>query len=146
MVFSIVGGIVLPERAGEEDERNGDVSPVDWFTLPRMYRIVLACKGVPANVGAVAARDITEEFTHRPWHQNVRCEWDGARLVLQGEHDFDSNGLALLDEFSDAISASIADGFDGGIEVVSVSHLPTDAPNELISRFLTNRPCTFRIA
>ena len=26
-----------------------------------MYRIVLACKGVPANVEAVAARDITEE-------------------------------------------------------------------------------------
>lgn len=109
-------------------ECNRDVSPVDWFTLPHMYRIVLACKGVPANVGAVAARDITEEFTHRPWHQNVRCEWDGSRLILQAENDFDSNGLALLDEFSDAISASIADGFDGGIEVVSVSHLPTDAP------------------
>ncbi len=27
-----------------------------------MYRIVLACKGVPADVGEVAARDITEEF------------------------------------------------------------------------------------
>jgi hypothetical protein len=64
----------------------------------------------------------------RPWHQNVRCEWDGSRLMLQAENDFDSNGLALLDEFSDAISASIADGFDGGIEVVSVSHQPTDAP------------------
>jgi hypothetical protein len=86
-----------------------------------MYRIVVACNGVPANVGAAAVRDITEEFTHRPWHQNVRCEWDGSRLMLQAENDFDSNGLALLDEFSDAISASIADGFDGGIEVVSVS-------------------------
>jgi len=95
-----------------------------------MYRIVLACKGVHANVGAVAARDITEEFTHRPWHQNVRCEWDGSRLMLLAENDFDSDGLALLDEFSDAISASIADGFNGGIEVVSVSHLPTDAPSE----------------
>ena len=95
---------------------------------PRTYRIVLACRVVPAAVGAVAARDITEEFTHRPWHQNVRCEWDGSRLMLQSENDFDSNGLALLDEFSDPISASIADGFDGGIEVVSVSHLPTDAP------------------
>jgi len=98
-----------------------------------MYRIVLACKGVPANVGAVAARDITEEFTHRSWHQNVRCEWDGSRLMLQAENDFDSNGLTLLDEFSDAISASIADGFDGGIEVVSVSHLRTDAPTNRVS-------------
>jgi hypothetical protein len=48
--------------------------------------------------------------------------------MLQAENDYDSNGLALLDEFSDAISASIADGFDGGIEVVSVSHQPTNAP------------------
>jgi hypothetical protein len=95
---------------------------------PRMYRIVLACKGVPAAVGAVAACDITEEFIHRPWHQNVRCEWDGFRLILQAENDYDSNGLALLDEFSDALSASIADGFDGGIDVVSVSQLPTDSP------------------
>ena len=92
-----------------------------------MYRIVLACKCVPADVGAVAARDITEEFTHRPWHQNVHCDWDGSRLILQADNDFDSNGLALLDEFSDATSASITDGFDGGIDVVSVSPLPTDA-------------------
>ena len=93
-----------------------------------MYRIVLACKGVPVDVGPAAAHDIAEEFVHRPWHQNARCEWDGARLILQAENDFDSNGLALLDEFSDAISASIADGFDGGIDVVSVSHVPTDGP------------------
>lgn len=86
-----------------------------------MYRIVLACKGVPTDVGAVAARDITEEFTHRPWHKNARCEWDGSRLVLQADNDFDSNGLALMDEFSDAIAACIAEGFEGGIDVVSVS-------------------------
>ena len=92
-----------------------------------MYRIVLACKGVPVDVGAVAARDIAEEFTNRPWHQNVHCEWDGSRVILQADNDFDSNGLALLDEFSDAISASITDAFDGGIDVVSVSPLPTDA-------------------
>ena len=86
-----------------------------------MYRIVLACIGVPTDIGAVAARDITEEFTHRPWHKNAQCEWDGSRLVLQADNDFDSNGLALMDEFSDAIAACIADGFDVGIDVVSVS-------------------------
>jgi len=63
-----------------------------------------------------------------PWHQNVRCEWDGSRLILQAKDDYDSNGLALPEEFSDTISASIADGFDGSIEVVSVSRLPTDSP------------------
>ena len=83
---------------------------------------------MPADVGAVAARDIAEEFTHRPWPRNVQCEWDGFRLILRAENDFDSNGLALLDEFSDAISSSITDRFDGGVDVVSLNHLPTDGP------------------
>ena len=94
------------------------------------YRIVLACNGVPTGVGAEAARDITEEFTHRSWHQNLSCEWNGSRLILQADNDFDSNGLALLDEFSDAISACIEDGFDGGIDVVSVSPLPSNPPDD----------------
>ena len=94
-----------------------------------MYRVVLVCKSVPADAGAAAARDIVEEFTHRPWHQNVSCEWDGSQLVLQADNDFDSNGLVLLDEFSDAISACLKDTFDGDIEVVSVTPLPSDATN-----------------
>jgi hypothetical protein len=94
-----------------------------------MYRIVLACKGVPAHAGVTGARDITEEFTHRPWHQNVRCEWDGSQLILQADNDFDSNGLALLDEFSAAISACIRDGFDGGVDIVSIRCLPSE-PNK----------------
>jgi len=88
-----------------------------------MYRIVLRCKGVPENVGAVAARDISKEFTHRPWHENVTCLWDGSRLILQADNDFDSNGLALVDEFSDAISACIKGGFDGNIEILSIHEL-----------------------
>jgi hypothetical protein len=98
-----------------------------------MYRIILACNGVPVQAGAEAARDITEHFTHRPWHQNVRCDWDGSRLILRADNDFDSNGLALLDEFSDAISAFIEDGFDGGIDVVSVTPMPSDIPTSASS-------------
>ena len=45
----------------------------------------------------------------------------GSRLILQADNDFDPNGLALQDEFSDAISASLTDGFDGDIDVVSVN-------------------------
>jgi len=86
-----------------------------------MYRIVLACKGVPVNAGAAATRDITDEFAHRTWHENVACVWDGSKLILQAENDWDSDGIALRDEFSDAISAFIKDGFDGGIEIVSVN-------------------------
>jgi hypothetical protein len=36
------------------------------------------------------------------------------------ENDFDSNGLALADEFSDAISACIEGGFEGDIEILSI--------------------------
>jgi len=46
--------------------------------------------------------------------------WDGSQLILQADNDFDSNGLALIDEFSDAISACIKDGFDGDIEILSI--------------------------
>jgi len=85
---------------------------------------VLACTGVPAVAGAVGARDISEEFTHRSRHENATCTWDGSRLILQAENDFDSDGLALRDEFSDAISACIAEPFDGDINVVSITVLP----------------------
>jgi hypothetical protein len=83
------------------------------------YRVVLACDGVPVQAGPQAAIDITQEFTHRPWHENVVCMWNGSALILQAENDFDSDGLALMDEFSDAISAYIADCFDGDIRLVS---------------------------
>ena len=85
-----------------------------------MYRIVLSCDGVPAEAGSAAA-DIVEEFTHRPWHKNVACAWEAGRLVLRAENDFDSDGLALTNEFSDAISACIKQGFDGGIKIESVT-------------------------
>jgi hypothetical protein len=42
---------------------------------------------------------------------------------LQADNDFDANGLSLMDEFSDAISANIAEGFDGDIEIVSITTL-----------------------
>jgi hypothetical protein len=92
-----------------------------------MYRIVLACKGVPSAVGANGAHDIAAEFLHRPRHRNVICKWDGSQLILQADNDFDASGLALRDEFSDAISACIRDAFDGDIEVLSVAPLPTDS-------------------
>ena len=84
------------------------------------YRIVLQCGGVPPDVGATAAADITEDFWQRTWHRNVLCRWDGARLTLTTENDFDRDGHATSDEFSDAISACIKGGFDGDISIVSV--------------------------
>jgi hypothetical protein len=91
-----------------------------------MYRIVLACNGIPSDSGPSGAKDISEEFTHRPWHKNASCAWDGSRLILQAENDFDSEGFALMDEFSDAISACIKNSGDGDISVLSVNLLPLD--------------------
>ena len=85
-----------------------------------MYRVVLECSGVPAAEGAEAATDIEREFReHRPHHQNVRCTFDSGKLVLQAENDFDADGMALMDEFSDCISAYVATAFDGDLKVVS---------------------------
>jgi hypothetical protein len=89
----------------------------------KMYRIVLVCEDVPKDAGQAAARDITEEFTHRPWHINATCAWDGSQLVLQADNDFDSDGLALCDEFSDAISAYISENFDGDLKILSVTEI-----------------------
>jgi len=90
------------------------------------YRVVFACDGVPRHAGPWGAIDITEEFTHRPWHQNSTCMWDGQPLILQRENDFDPEGLALMDEFSDAVAACITGLFDGSIRVVSTTTLPID--------------------
>lgn len=77
-----------------------------------MYRITLSCEGIPPSSGPQGAIGITEEFTHRTWHQNVACSWDGRSLILVAENDYDENGLALRDEFWDAVIACIADTGD----------------------------------
>ena len=87
------------------------------------FRVTLACDGIPANEAPQAATDIADEFHKRAQHQNVTCKWDGHSLLLQAENDFDDQGLALLDEFSDAISACVRTPFDGDIRIVSINKL-----------------------
>lgn len=81
-----------------------------------MYHVVLECELFCASAGPQAAKDITEEFTHRPWHQNVKCSWDGKTPRLEAD-----NGLALADEFSDAISACVVDSAYSNLRVISVT-------------------------
>ena len=87
------------------------------------YRIVLACDGIPADRGPEAAAIVAEEFTHRPWHENVECRWSDGSLPLSAENEYDPQGLALMDEFSDAISACTAADFGYGIRLVSATNL-----------------------
>ena len=86
-----------------------------------MFHIVIECKGIPTSAGSQAAVDITEEFTHRPWHHNATCTWDGRILRLEADNDYDEKGLAFLDEFSDAICACITDDGGSDLRVVAVT-------------------------
>ncbi|PWB83449.1 MAG: hypothetical protein C3F11_06555 [Methylocystaceae bacterium] len=88
-----------------------------------MYRITLECHGVPAAAGDEAARDITDAFRLRYSREhNVVCTFTDGRLRLVAENDYDSEGLNLMDEFSDNISAYV-ESFDGDIKLVSVEIL-----------------------
>lgn len=101
-----------------DEDRQAETAP-----SKSLYRVVLACDGVPPCAGPQAAITITQEFAHRPWHSSVVCAWDGHALVLQAENGFDPEGVALMDEFSDAIAACIAEGFDGDIRVLSTAEV-----------------------
>ena len=86
--------------------------------------MVLECCGVPAAEGEEAARDIETEFReHRPHHSNVRCTFHDGKLVLQAENDWDADGLALIDEFSDCISAYIVSSLEGDLRIASTTAL-----------------------
>lgn len=80
--------------------------------------------GIDPGVGPGAAEDIQNEFReHRPWHERVTCTFSDGALMLVAFNDYDNDGLALSDEFSDCLSAyvplgSISD--EGLFEVVAV--------------------------
>ena len=86
-----------------------------------MFIIRMSCDGVPQSFGAQGSVCITEEFAQRTWHTSALCTWNGSSLVLEVENDFDENGSATQDEFSDLISGCIQPGFDGDITIESIS-------------------------
>jgi hypothetical protein len=92
-----------------------------------MFRVTLICDGLPPAAGEEAARDITKEFADsRQWHSRVTCEWDGTRLVLRSENDFDETGQATLDEFGDCIAAYVTEYEGSSIRIESVSEFDHD--------------------
>jgi hypothetical protein len=89
-----------------------------------MFRVVLACDGVPAAEGVEAAIDIQNEFKEfrGPRYINPSCVFEDGRLILSCDNDgWDSDGLALMDEFSDCIPAYISSPFDGDLKLVSAT-------------------------
>jgi len=87
------------------------------------YRILLQLDGLSSELGEGVARDVTAAFSRRNWHRQVMCNWDGKVLTLTVENDFDREGRATVDEFSDEISACVNGGFDGDIRLVSVTEI-----------------------
>ena len=75
--------------------------------LERIYRITVSCGGIDEEQSLAACREVVDEFSYRPWHQNGASNWINSRLYLVTDNDYDSDGLALLDEFSDAVCACI---------------------------------------
>jgi hypothetical protein len=72
-----------------------------------VFRVVVSCAGISETTALLGIPEITAEFGCRPWHEHVLCSWTGDRILLQADNDFDENGQALLDEFSDAICACV---------------------------------------
>ena len=70
-----------------------------------MFEIVLSCKGVSEQAAQAGIKDVLAEFAERTWHSVVSCHWEAGRILLSARNEYDSNGQALLDEFSDVICA-----------------------------------------
>ncbi len=71
--------------------------------------------------GHGAATGIAREFAdHRTHHANVICSFADGKLILIAENDFDPKELALMDEFSDCLSAYISTPFDGELVIQAV--------------------------
>jgi hypothetical protein len=85
-----------------------------------MFTIKLICRGIPKELGPKTATHITEEFWYCSCYANAICLWREDTLQLEATSDFDSDGRALAEEFSEAISACVAEPFDGAISVEQV--------------------------
>jgi hypothetical protein len=88
-------------------------------------RVVLACAGVPESEGRQAAAEIEKEFNEvrMPRYTNAVCVFDSGRLTLSCDNDgWDANGLNLMDEFSDCLTAFVG-AFDGDLRLVSTTKL-----------------------
>ena len=70
-----------------------------------MFRVSVSCEGIVQADWPDAVSDVKQEFASRRWHQIVECRWEGVRLILVADNDYDTDGEALADEFSDTVAA-----------------------------------------
>ena len=85
-----------------------------------MFRVTVKCERIAEHAWPGALEDVRTEFLSRPWHSIVDVKWSGDVLLLIADNDYDSDGEALADEFSDTVAA-YAPGTPGyRVDVVSV--------------------------
>jgi hypothetical protein len=70
-----------------------------------MFRVTVKCEGILQTDWPSAAADVAEEFVSRPWQKVADARWDGDALILVADSDYDHDGEALADEFSDTVAA-----------------------------------------
>ena len=74
-------------------------------SLDTVFRVSVACEGIPPNAWPDALVDVGSEFAKRTWHHIVHCGWEGGALILVVDNDYDKDGAAVADEFSDTVAA-----------------------------------------
>lgn len=88
-----------------------------------MFRSTVVCRGLSSEEARDAVADMLAEFEHRPWQEKVTCEWSDGVLRLSAQSEDDESGLALHDEFWDAVHANINYAGSIRVEVESVVKL-----------------------
>jgi len=86
-----------------------------------MFRVKVSCEGITQAAWPGAISDVKQEFASRVWHQIVDCRWVGDRLILVADNDYDSDGEALADEFSDTVAAYAPGTFGYRVTIQSVT-------------------------
>ena len=85
-----------------------------------MFRVSVACEGIPPHAWPDALGDVESEFSRRTWHRIIHCGWEGGALILVVDNDHDRDGTALADEFSDTVAAYAPGTLGYRVRVLSV--------------------------
>ena len=86
--------------------------------MSNWFRVTLSC-ACPAHIGPELAGDLQTEFRDNyPHEHEVTCTYEDGKLLLASTNEYNPDGLNLMDEFSDMITAYSPEHFDGDIELL----------------------------
>lgn len=86
-----------------------------------MFRTTVYCEGIAPEQWPEALSDVRGEFVNRHWHNIIDIRWSGQTLLLTVDNDYDANGEAPADEFSDTIAACAPGTPEYSVRIVSVA-------------------------